>query len=195
MLIEVKRAYGGSEGKRVRVGERFWVRYPGKKAGPDGVREITPARYQQLSQQRLVAPYDPKSKVDAPHRPRPEPRTRRPAAPVPGAKVEPDSRPPSETGARVQSKEKEPKPVRKLPPPSGSQTGPAGRSSSSPAAPQTGGSTLRQRGTRRGQESGGSPSTTPSASSPGPAPSTPATPNGGGSTAPSPGSEDSTAFA
>ena len=44
MLIEVKRAYGGAEGKRGRGGDRFWVREPGKKAAPDGVREITPAR-------------------------------------------------------------------------------------------------------------------------------------------------------
>lgn len=191
MLIEVKRPYGGAEGKRVRVGARFWVRYPGKKAAPDGVLEITPARYQQLSQQRLVAAVDPDAKVQEPSRPRPEPRTRRPAAPVPGAKVEPDS--PRGPGARTAAKSAEPKPKRILPVPSGSPTGPGARPSSSPAGPQTGGSTLRQRGTRRGETSGGSPSTTPSDSAPGPTPSTAPTPGGGDTT--SGGSGDSAAFA
>lgn len=191
MLIEVKRAYGGAEGKRVRVGTRFWVRYPGKKAAPEGVLEISPARYQQLSQQRLVAPLEPGAKVEEQSRPRPEPRTRRPAAPVPGAKVEPDS--PRAPGPRTAAKSAEPKPKRTLPAPSGSPTGQAGRSSSSPAAPQTGTSTLKQRGTRRGQRSDGSPSTTPSASAPGPTPSTAPTPDGGGTTPP--GSSDSAAFA
>lgn len=193
MLVEVKRAYGGAEGKRVRAGDRFWVLRPGGKKAPEGLQQITQARYQQLLQQRLVAPAEAGAKVEEPSRPRPEPRTRRPAAPVPGAKVEPDSTAPRAPRPRQAAKAKDPAEKPKSPRPArGGQTGEGAQSSSSPAAPQTGGSTLRQRGTRRGQTSGGSSSTTPSGSAPGQTSSTPATPNGGASTQTPP--DDSAAF-
>lgn len=192
MLVEVKRAYGGAEGKRVRVGDRFWVLRPGGKKAPEGVQQITQARYQQLLQQRLVGPAEAGAKVEEPSRPRPEPRTRRPAAPVPGAKVEPDSTAPRAPRPRQAAKAKDAEKPKSPRPPRGGQTGEGAPSSSSPAAPQTGGSTLKQRGTRRGQTSGGSSSTTPSGSAPGQTSSTPATPNGGGSTQTPP--DDSAAF-
>lgn len=196
MLVEVTRAYGGQEGKRVRRGDRFWVVKPGSKAkAPEGVTVIAYTRYQQLRQQRLVADVDPGAKVEPASRPATEPRTRRlPAAPVPGAKVEPDGAPRAPR-PRQAARAKEPKPEveRKPASPRGGQAsgGKAPTSSSSQAAPQTGGSTLRQRGTRRGQVAAGSPSTTPGDSSPGPTSSTPPTPNGGDNTQTP---DDSTAF-
>ena len=187
MLVKVRRAYGGQEGKRLRVGDLFWVITPaGKKAPVPVVANITHARYRQLEQQKLIEPHDPKAKVEPPSRPaQPAPR-RVPAAPA--SKVEPDSKP------RTASKTRAPAP--KAPPksrPGGREDGTDQQSSSSQAARPTGGSTLKQRGTRRGDKpSGGSPSTTPGASSPGQTSSTGATPGGGDTTE---GSGDSAAFA
>lgn len=185
MLIEIKKAYGGQEGKRVRVGDRFWVDKPGGKKCPDGLRSMTLTRFRQLEQQKIAAPVaaavpgakvEPASKPARPHR-EPTP-ARSPAAP--GAKVEPDSG--SRPGAteRQTSKAKEPAP--QSPRNGGPKAGKGATSSSSQADPQTGASTLKQRGTRRGQVSAGSPSTTPTDSSPGPTSSTPATPDGGDTT-------------
>ena len=200
MLAVVKRAYGGQEGARQRVGDLFWVTGPGTKGKPpEGVRgEITHHRFQQLRDQGLMGPADPNAKVEPPSRPSTEPgKQRRPAAPVPGAKVEPDSKGPR---PRQSAKAKEPKPetVRARSTPKDDQdggrrprSGAAGPASSSPAARQTGDSTSPQRGQRRGQSSSGSPSTTRSDSSPGPASSTRPTPAGGAST---PTPDDSAAF-
>lgn len=188
MLKVVRRPYGGQEGKRLRPGDLFWVQTGSKKPPKDEkiVAVINLARARQLEQQKLIADYDPKAKVEPPSRPaQPSPR-RVPAAPA--SKVEPDSQPRKESKARV------PKAI----PPKGSRPGgeTAGQgqpSSSSPAVPQTGSSTLKQRGTRRkGSTSTGSPSTTPGGSSPGQTSSTDATPPGGDNT---PGSADSAAFA
>ena len=32
MLVTVARAYGGAEGKRIKVGQQFWAKKPGAKA-------------------------------------------------------------------------------------------------------------------------------------------------------------------
>lgn len=176
MLVQVRRAYSGAEGKRVKIGAVFWVAKDSKGKAPDGVLTISWARYQQLSASKIVAPVvgkpapaQPKAKVE----PRP---MAAPAKGKPGAKVEPDSRAEARKAATANT-----------PPPKsaarhGGQTGADDASSSSPAAPQTGKSTLKQRGVRRGQRSDGSPSTTPGASSPGPISSTPATDDGGATT-------------
>lgn len=188
MLIEIKRAYGGQEGKRVRVGQQFWVAAPGSKKAPDGLVVITFSRWKQLEAARLAA------KVEgdpAPARaPRESTTPKRSPSPVPRSKVEPDSNAPKQPGARAVSKAKEPAP--QSPRPGGPKDGKDATSSSSQAAPQIGKSGLKQRGTRRGTGSGGSSSTTPTSSAPGQISSTPATPNGGDSTT---GSDDSAAFA
>lgn len=189
MLVEVRRAYGGQEGKRLRPGDKFWVVQPGGKAKPSEpvVAVISLTRFKQLEQQRLVAKPngEPDAKVEPASRPaQPAPRRVRAA---PGAKVEPDSKP------RTDSKAKEPRPaVAAKSRPGGQKDGTGRPSSSSPAAHQTGASTLKQRGTRRGDKpSAGSSSTTHGNSSPGPTSSTPATLDGGGTT---PASGDSAAF-
>ena len=187
MLVKVRRAYGGQEGKRLRVGDLFWVITPGGKKAPQPVvAEITHARFRQLEQQKLIEAADPKAKVEPPSRPaQPAPRRVQPA---PASKVQPDSKPRTASKAKVPGA-KAPAASR----PGGREDGTDQPSSSSQAARPTGGSTLKQRGTRRGDKpSGGSPSTTRGPSSPGQTSSTAATPDGGGTT---PGSEDSTAFA
>ena len=178
MLVQVRRAYSGAEGKRVRIGTQLWVAKDSKSKAPDGVQTISWARYQQLSASRIVEPADgrkappqPKAKVE----PRPKPA---PSKGEPGAKIEPDSR----SAARKAAAANTPPPPSKHAP-RGGLTGEGAESSSSQAAPQTGKSTLKQRGVRRGQRSGGSPSTTPGDSSPTPTSSTPATGDGGGTTA------------
>ena len=99
MLIEIKRAYGGQEGKRVRVGQQFWVAAPGAKKAPDGLVVITFSRWKQLEAARLAA------KVEgdpAPARaPRESTTPKRSPSPVPRSKVEPDSNAPKQTGARA----------------------------------------------------------------------------------------------
>lgn len=188
MLIEIKRAYGGLEGKRIRVGDRFWVLAPGGKPAPEGIRTMELQRFNQLKQQRLADKVQPGSSPARPTKERQAPR--RQPAPEPRAKVQPDSNG-SKAGVseRLASKKKEPAP--RSSPLGGPKAGEAVTSSSSQAAPQTGTSTLKQRGTRRGQAPAGSPSTTPTDSSPGQTSSTPATPNGGDTTTASP---DSPAF-
>lgn len=175
MLVQVRRAYSGAEGKRVKIGQQFWVVKDSKGKAPEGVPTISWSRYQQLAASRIVetakgkpAPVQPKTKVE----PRPKPA---PAKGQPGAKVEPDSRGAARKAAAANT------PATKAGR-HGGPTGADGASSSSPAAPQTGTSTLKQRGVRRGQRSDGSPSTTPGASSPGPTSPTPATGDGGATT-------------
>lgn len=181
MLVAITRAYGGQEGKRIRVGERFWVAKPGSGKKPKGMREMTLQRFNQLKQQRLaVEATDAAAPAAAPPKPGRATPPRRPASPVPGAKVEPDSRPPGERREAHRRVPPPPPPINTRP--GGSQTGEGGSSSSSQAAPQTGPSTLQLRGNRRGQRRAGSPSTTPTDSVPGPKSSTPATPNGGDTT-------------
>jgi hypothetical protein len=195
MLVQVDRPYGGAEGKRVRVGQRFWVKSPGAGKKPQAdLREISHPRYVQLKSMKLVSPVaagdtgpGARSKVER------EPRNR--VAPDPRAKVLPDSAPPKAPGADPKKASKAAAPKSKAAPgsrPGGRSTGETGQPSSSQAGRPTKPSTLKQRGVRRGDRApGGSPSTTPTASPPGASPSTPATPVGGATTA---GSEDSTAF-
>lgn len=190
MLIEIKRAYGGQEGKRVRVGQQFWVAAPGSKKAPDGLVVITFSRWKQLEAARLAAKVEGDSAPAAPRPARSSPTPTRTPTPAPRSKVEPDSNAPKQPGARALSKAKEPAP--QSPRPGGPKDGKDATSSSSQAAPQIGKSGLKQRGTRRGTGSGGSSSTTPTSSAPGQTSSTPATPNGGDSTT---GSDDSAAFA
>lgn len=180
MLVQVRRAYSGAEGKRVRIGTRFWVAKDSKSKAPDGVLTISWARYQQLAASRIVeladgkkAPPQPKAKVDP--RPKPAPSKREP-----GAKVEPDSRSAARKAATANTPPPPPKHA-----PRGGPTGEAAESSSSQAAPQTGKSTLKQRGVRRGRRSDGSQSTMPGDSSPTPTSSMPATVDGGATTPPS----------
>src|SRR5699024_464897 len=40
MLVQVRRAYSGAEGKRVRIGTRLWVAKDSKSKAPDGVQTI-----------------------------------------------------------------------------------------------------------------------------------------------------------
>lgn len=195
MLVTVTRAYGGAEGKRIKVGQQFWARKPGSKAGPKGMIEISYTRFQQLKAHRLAveadAPGAPKPVKAAP----PKPSRNRELAPVrqPRAKVEPDSKPAATPDPRKSTRDNVDKNLPPRPRAKAGQIIPDASSSSSPPVPQTGSSTLKQRGTRRrGSESGGSPSTTESSSSPGPMSSTPATGDGGGT---SDDSTDSAAFA
>lgn len=179
MLVVVERAYSGAEGKRVKAGTRFFVKKTSTAKGPEGVQEITWQRWQEMQRSKLAAEENPKS--PKPVAPKPVTPARRPSsAPVldPKAKVEPPSR-----GA-AQAKAKAATPAVKTAARPGGKTGAAAPSSSSQAARPTGSSTLKQRGNRRGQTSGGSPSTTPSDSSAGQTSSTPATPAGGGTTSP-----------
>lgn len=194
MLIEILRTYGGAEGVRVRAGRRFWVSQPGSGKKPDDVETMSPARFRQLETQRLAgkvigaagnAPA-PKGKVERPLRDQ--------GTLTPRAKVEPDSTAPRPADPRAPFKAQSPKTKR---PESSRPGGPPGAKastvSSSQAVLPTGGSTLKQRGVRRGDKKpAGSSSTTPISSAPGPESSTDPTPPGGGTTA---GSEDSAAFA
>lgn len=189
MLIEIKRAYGGQEGKRVRVGQQFWVSAPGSKKAPAGLVTITFARWKQLEAARLAAKVEGDAPAPAPRPERSSPTPTRTPSRIPRSKVEPDSTPPKSMGARAASKAKEPAP--QSPRPGGPKAGQEATSSSSPAAPQIGASGLKQRGTRRGKAPAGSSSTTPTGSAPGQTSSTGATPNGGASTTES---ADSAAF-
>lgn len=195
MLVTVTRAYGGAEGKRIKVGQQFWVRKPGTKAGPKGVAEISYTRFQQLKAHKLAIESDAPGAPRPVKAPPPKPSRNRELAPTrqPRAKVEPDSKPAATPDPRSSTRENVPKENPPRPRAKAGQTIEDPSSSSSPRAPQTGSSTLKQRGTRRrGSESAGSPSTTESSSSPGPMSSTPATGDGGGT----PGdSTDSAAFA
>lgn len=196
MLIEILRTYGGQEGVRVRAGRRFWVSQPGSGKKPADVDTMSPARFRQLQTQGLAGPVvgaaqgkaapAPKAKVERP--------LRDTGTLTPRAKVEPDSTAPRPADPRAPFKAQSPK----TPRPEASRPGglpgeKASTVSSSQAALPTGGSTLKQRGVRRGDKKpAGSPSTTPISSSPGQGSSTDPTPPGGGTTA---GSEDSAAFA
>jgi len=197
MLIQILRTYGGQEGVRVRAGTRFWVAQPGSGKKPADVREMKPARFRQLETQGLAGKVvagvgkpqpAPKAKVEQPARDK--------RAPAPRAKVEPDSTTPAPADPRAPFRAQSPKDPR---PASSRPTGRAGERaaalSSSQAALPTGGSTLKQRGVRRGDKKpAGSSSTTPSDSSPTPTSSMAPTPHGG-DTPQNPGSEDSAAFA
>lgn len=186
MLVVVERAYSGAEGKRVKAGTRFFVQKTASAKPPEGVRVITWQRWQEMQRSRLAAEENPKS--PKPAAPKPVTPARRPhAAPHldPKAKVEPPSRGAAQAAAKAAT------PAAKTPARPGGKIGKDAQSSSSRAVPQTGSSTLKQRGNRRGQTSGGSPSTTLSDSSLGQTSSTPATPAGGGT---STGAPDSAAF-
>lgn len=199
MLIEVKRPYGGAEGKRVKPGTRFWVALPGKGKKPQrDLREITMGRYQQLKGMRLAEPVDPRLAAVAAPMDKRDRQPQRGTAPTPANKVMPDSQPkaPPAPGGRAASKAQSPKTAAsKAARPGGGQPGAEdGLQSSSLGGRPTKPSTLKQRGVRRGDRSDGSPSTTPGDSSPGLTASTPATPAGGVSTDLISG-DDSTAFA
>lgn len=200
MLIEVVRPYGGAEGKRVKIGRRFWVQTPKTKA-PPGVQEITQTRYAALKNMRLVVPVTaasapaPKAKPDRAPGSKPAPAPRAAPAPAPLSKVEPDSKPPAAPapGARSAAKAQVQKTKASAASrPGGQPSAEGGQQSSSQAGRPTKPSTLKQRGVRRGDSPpSGLPSTTPGDSPPGQPSSTDATPAGGGTTAAVP---DSTAF-
>lgn len=194
MLAKILRTYGGQEGRRVKAGTIFAV---GDPQGDYVV--ITLARYRQLAQQRLAEEFTGDRNAAAPAAKEPSPRNRR--APTPGNKMEPESAPRQapapktptpRRAARRKGQEDAPKSPRPLSRQSGGPAGSELPASSSPADRQAGGVTFRQRGNRRGQGSAGSPSTTPSSSSPGPTSSTPATGRGGVRITKRP--EDSAAF-
>lgn len=195
MLVTVARAYGGAEGKRIKVGQQFWAKKPGAKAGPKGIPEITYQRFQQLNAARIVVPADSAGAPQPLKASPPKPSRNRENAPprLPRAKVEPDSSPAATPDPRASTRASVPKDLPPRPRARAGQIIAEPSSSSSPPAPQTGSSTLKQRGTRRrGAGSVGSPSTTESSSSPGPMSSTPATGDGGGTSG---DSTDSAAFA
>lgn len=195
MLVTVARAYGGAEGKRIKVGQQFWAKKPGTKDGPKGVPVITYQRFQQLNAQGILVPADAKGAPKPIKAAAPKPSRNRENAPTrePRAKVEPDSKPAATPDPRASTRENVPKDLPQRPRAKAGQTIAETSSSSSPLAPQTGSSTLKQRGTRRkGSGSAGSPSTTESSSSPGPMSSTPVTGDGGDTSG---DSTDSAAFA
>lgn len=186
MLVVVERAYSGAEGKRVKAGTRFFVQKNPAAKAPEGVLAITWNRWQEMQRSRLAKEENPSS--PKPAAPKPNTPARRPAAQPsldPKAKVEPPSRGAAQAKAKAETK------AAKTPSRPGGKTGRAAQPSSSQAVPQTGSSTLKQRGNRRGQTSAGSQSTTLSDSSPGQTSSTLATPAGGGT---STGAPDSAAF-
>lgn len=191
MLAKIKRTYSGQEGRRVKAGTIFAV---DKAEG--GLPVMSLQRFRQLQQVGLAETVeaqgdDPQGKP----------------APKPGNKMEPDSRPqpgqrqrrappltpsPARADARRRQQEDSPKPPRRLRPAGGQSGTQEPPPSSSPEVRQAGSVTIKQRGTRRAQARGGSPSTTPSGSSPGQTSSTPATPPGGVTISKQP--EDSAAF-
>lgn len=192
MLIEILRTYGGQEGVRVRSGRRFWVSQPGGGKKPSDVETMSPARFRQLQSQKLAAPVSDQGKASPAPKAKVDPPLRDKRAPAPRAKVEPDSNAKA-ADPRAPFRARSPKaPRSEASRPGGPPGAKASTVSSSQAALPTGGSTLKQRGVRRGDKKpGGSPSTTPISSSPGQASSTAPTPPGGDIT---PGSEDSAAF-
>lgn len=195
MLVTVTRAYGGAEGKRIKVGQQFWAKKPGAKAGPKGMIEISYMRFQQLKANRIAIEADAPGAPKPIKAPPPKPSRNRELAPTrqPRAKVEPDSKPAATPDPRSSTRASVPKENPPRPRAKAGQIIEETSSSSSLPGHQTGSSTLKQRGTRRrGSESGGSPSTTESSSSPGPMSSTPVTGDGGGTTG---DSTDSAAFA
>lgn len=196
MLIEILKTYGGQEGVRTRAGTRFWVAQPGSGKAPADVRPMTPARFRQLETMKLAG----KVKTAAGKAPAPAPKAKveRPLRDqgtlTPRAKVEPDSNQKKAADPRGPFKAQSPKTPRPAASRPGGQPGEkAAALSSSQAVLPTGGSTLKQRGVRRGdKKQTGSPSTTLTPSVPGPESSTPPTGPGGDTTTESP---DSAAFA
>lgn len=201
MLVKVQRTYGGLEGRRVKIGTIFSVDAP----HPTGGQTISRARYNQLAQQRLLAPHSGTlaelTADEAMVNGRPSPMPRGKPAPTPANKVQPDSAPPAQKpsprrASRAKSQEESPKEPRPLARPAGGQTGDQhpdqAPPSSSQVVRQAGGVTLVQRGTR-GRRAG-SPSITPGNSAPGPMPSTPATAPGGGAITETLSTPDSAAF-
>jgi hypothetical protein len=173
MQVVVAKPYSGAEGKRIKRGTRFWVARISSEEAPGGTPTISWNRWMEMKRSGLavedVGTIPRASKED-----RPTPARTPSKAPAGKAeegrktKVEPNPR------NKTLSDHKAAAP--------GGRPGKTAQPSSSQVGPQTGASTLKQRGNRRGQRSGGLPSTTPGDSSPGLTPSTDVTLDGGGTT-------------
>lgn len=195
MLIKITRTYGGQEGHRVKAGRTFWGGNP--KEAPSGCDIITHARAVQLLGANLAVRLDEVSTTAAPGAPK------RPTAPARRGAVVQEPRTtkvePRKLEGRATVKKAVPRKAgrggsTKTPAAkktgadqTGSPTGKAASPSSSQAGHPTSTSTSGGPKPKRGQRSGGSPSTTPGNSSPGATASTPATADGGSSTESKPG--------
>lgn len=185
MQIVVAKPYSGGEGKRVKRGTRFWVAKNSGDEAPDGMLVISWNRWLEMKRSGLAV--EDEGEI----------------APVTAQEAPTPARTPSKAPARGASEGKpaegrktkvEPNPRTKTlethkAPAAAGRPGKDAPSSLSPEAPQTGKSTLKQRGVRRGQRSDGSPSTTPIDSSLGLTPSMDAMPAGGDTTGTPPISE------
>ncbi len=170
-IAEITRTYGGLEGRRVKAGTRMAVEKP-----VAGLQVITLGRYKQLVSAGLARPW-----TGSPT-PAPAPR---PAYAPQGQTV----KQPIQTAARSVKQAQKKAAARKNPGapleprplvnPAGGQTGASESASLSPEDQASKKATLGLRGTRASRRS---QSITPTASSPGPTPSTPATGPGGAST-------------
>lgn len=168
MIVTVLRPYGGQEGKRIRVGTRFWVTKPGTPGKPpEGVTIISYDRFQALSQKGMVTKDETDIKTT-------------------GAKVVQPRKAPAVTARTAKAKTDRQKSEQKHKGQNGGRTGKGAGQSSSQAAPVPGPSTgLLGRRQKRGQRgSDGLQSTTPTASAPGQTANTQQTGDGGGTTDP-----------
>lgn len=166
MIVTVIRPYGGLEGKRIRVGTKFWVTKPGTKGKPPkGMVIISYDRFRDLSQKAMVT--DKETNIKPPVAKVVQPR-KAPTVTAPSPKAQ-TVREKSEQRHKGQN---------------GGRLGKAAESSSSQAAPAPGPSTglLGRRRTRGQRGSDGSQSTTPSNSAPGQTANTQQTGDGGGTT-------------
>lgn len=148
----VRKTYQGKEGLRVKEGTRFAV---GKEK--DGLPVLDNARYQALLQQKLVRPLGPQDAKAAPGARPLEPKEIPPTTLTGAGGKLPRAR---RQAARARLKQDESPPApKKMGGPSGSPTGEASPSASSPEGQASSSSTSRRRGTRPAVSSS---STTPS---------------------------------
>lgn len=160
-ICVITRAYGGQEGRRIKVGTRFAI-----DKAQDGLAVITRGRYQQLRDAKLAKPFGVEDTAAAPgaatYAKQDGPRTLN-GQPLTETRIggtgEKGPRAVRAASRRRTSQEAAPEAPAPLSRPTGSPTGAGGRSSSSPEGQASSGSTSRQRGTRQGSKP--SPSTTP----------------------------------
>lgn len=177
MYAKVRKPYSGTEGRRVKPNEVFFVKTTSEEPKFSGV-VITQHRFKDLERLGILAEIsakEAKALMKENAEGKSEPRSRPPRTPAPAAPLDPKAKvlPNPRTKAQAEAL-KEHRPAR-----TGGRAGKAEQPSSSPAAPPLTAGGLKLRGVRqRGSRSNGSESTEAPTSSP-EATHTDATPGGG----------------